>query len=381
MRILSGKGGDGAIGFEKGPKLVFGPPNGGNGGAGGDVYVIASKSETTLNSLESIYKSSNGDNGGRQNLHGKRGKSIDITVPLGTTVRQVEMPSHKLHRQQRLIFNNNSSSSGESEQYDKTGIVEKNYKFRTNYFPQEDRLDWLISKIPLARPPPPPISLDLMEDGERVLILRGGRFGFGNPHFASQEIRGPPFALKGEPGSEVWVEFELKSIADVGLVGLPNAGKSTFLAAVSRALPKIGNYPFTTLNPYIGTIDFPDYWSMTVADLPGIIQGAHKNIGLGHTFLRHIERSKVLVYIIDVSGPAPWTDLKVLQSELSSYRTDLLSRPSIVIANKADNGNSAKDNLEVLKSHTTLPIILVSAKHKVNINLALDHIRAMVEHI
>jgi GTP-binding protein len=175
------------------------------------------------------------------------------------------------------------------------------------------------------------------------------------------------------------LEFELKTLADAGLVGLPNAGKSTLLKAVSNAHPQIAPYPFTTLNPYVGTIDFADYWTMTVADMPGILPGAHQNLGLGLRFLRHIERNKVFVYVIDLAGKEPWKDLECLQAELEAYKIGLTARPSIVVGNKADVSEMAKNNLTILSSKTSLPIVPVSAKFGKNITLLTSTLRNMVE--
>jgi len=187
---------------------------------------------------------------------------------------------------------------------------------------------------------------------------------------------GPAFASKGNVGQEIWLELELKTIADAGLVGFPNAGKSTFLAAISNAHPKIAPYPFTTLNPYIGTIDYPDLVSIRVADIPGIIQGAHQNIGLGHSFLRHIERCRVLVYVIDLASNEPWNDLETLKFELEAYKKGLTLKPSIIIANKADIIEIAKPNLKKLQEmYINIPCIPVSAKNKQNILKATTFIR------
>ncbi|KAI9482058.1 P-loop containing nucleoside triphosphate hydrolase protein [Coemansia mojavensis] len=223
------------------------------------------------------------------------------------------------------------------------------------------------------------LHIDLTEHGQRALVARGGLGGLGNPHFISPTERQPHYALRGLPGQRRIIELELKTIADVGLVGMPNAGKSTFLSAVSNAHPKIAPYPFTTLNPYIGTVDFRDTFQLTIADIPGLVPGAHKNIGLGHSFLRHIERSRVLVYIVDVSGEAPWNDLLALQQELDLYHKGLSSRPSLVIANKADTGEVARKNFEQWQQQTSIPLIPISAKFRKNILKATHAIRQLVD--
>lgn len=190
---------------------------------------------------------------------------------------------------------------------------------------------------------------------------------------------GPGIAGRGERIGPMELEFELKTLADAGLVGLPNAGKSTLLKAVSNAHPQIAPYPFTTLNPYVGTIDFPDYWTMTIADMPGILPGAHLNKGLGLRFLRHIERNKIFVYVIDLAGSEPWKDLECLQTELEAYKTGLTRRPSIVAANKADLSELARANLKVLQQKTSLPIVPISAMLEKNITTLTGTMRAMVE--
>jgi GTP-binding protein len=212
-----------------------------------------------------------------------------------------------------------------------------------------------------------------------LLYSRGGKGGFGNPHFRSSLMPGPGIAGRGMKLGPIELEFELKTLADAGLVGLPNAGKSTLLKAVSNAHPQIAPYPFTTLNPYVGTIDFPDYWTMTIADMPGILPGAHLNKGLGLRFLRHIERNKLFVYVVDLSGPEPWKDLECLQQELEAYKPGLTSRPSIVAANKADLTETSRDNLKKLERKTSLPIVPVSGKYEKNITTLTGAMRSMVE--
>ncbi|KAJ3224973.1 hypothetical protein HK099_007602 [Clydaea vesicula] len=367
VKVVSGNGGDGAIAFEKSAKVAFGPPNGGNGGAGGDVLVRASKSITCLTHLSTLFRADHGSIGRNSSLHGKKGEDTEIVVPVGTVVKEV-------------VTSNEENT--ELEQLSNYELVVKHFKFRSKYIPKDDRINWLASRIPLGISKPDPILVDLVEDGQTATLVKGGRAGKGNvcdklPHFVSHDVRGPPFCLRGERGREIIVEFELKSIADAGLVGLPNAGKSSFLAAVSRAHPKIAPYPFTTLNPYIGTIDYPDYFSMTLADIPGIIKGASRNLGLGHTFLRHIERSKILVYVIDLSNEAPWEDLFTLQNELELYSAGLTSRPSIIIANKADLGALCRKNLERLIKVTDFTVIPCSARDGVNITLATKLMRSM----
>ncbi|CEI99024.1 Putative Obg family GTPase CgtA [Rhizopus microsporus] len=208
---------------------------------------------------------------------------------------------------------------------------------------------------------------------------KGGDGGDGCVSFMREKYlpKGPP-----NGGEERQIELELKTIADIGLVGLPNAGKSTLLGAISNAHPKQGNYAFTTLHPFVGTVDYADQFQLTVADIPGLIEGAHLNVGLGHAFLRHVERAKLLVYVIDISGPSPFDDLKILQQELQAYKPGLIQRQSLIVANKADIVNPAKENLEALQSQVkNIPIIPVSARYEKNVLKLTSVLRKEVERI
>ncbi|KAJ3315690.1 hypothetical protein HDV04_002104 [Boothiomyces sp. JEL0838] len=346
-----GKGGDGFIAFFKTPSgEPTGPPSGG--------------------SLVFDVRVPDGKNGRPKHMHGENGETIEIKVPVGTVIRQVEpwkvIPPKKeidIHEDPRL------------------NLLEKHYIFRSNYLPQEDRIRFLKESIPRKRRKQPLLEFDLKSDGDSCTIFEGGRGGLGNPHYQTATILSPGFAGRGEMMEDRYYEFELKTLADAGLVGLPNAGKSTLLKAVSNAHPQIAPYPFTTLNPYVGTIDFEDYWTMTLADMPGIIKGAHQNHGLGLRFLRHVERNKIFVYVIDLAGEAPWEDLETLQSELELYKKGLTNRPSIIAANKADISESAKKNLEILKSKTNLPIVPISAKYSKNILQLTGLMRHLVESV
>jgi GTP-binding protein len=187
---------------------------------------------------------------------------------------------------------------------------------------------------------------DLIEDGQQFLLCRGGRGGLGNQHFANSKHQTPRFAQPGQPGEEGKFQLELRILAEVGLVGYPNAGKSTVLSAISKARPKVAPYPFTTLHPQIGVMEFSDYHRMTVCDIPGLIDGAHQNVGLGHAFLRHIQRCKALVLMIDMAGVdarKPWDDFKQLRRELELYDPEMLTKPFVVAANKMDMDESVSN--------------------------------------
>ncbi|KAJ3019221.1 UNVERIFIED_CONTAM: Mitochondrial ribosome-associated GTPase 2 [Siphonaria sp. JEL0065] len=368
-------------------------------------------------------------------MHGKDAASVEIVVPVGTLVRQVDsLQDIYLAKQQKLqeeeelkkialeeeelmkrletedvAVNDQlptedltdeelqqleleqqklAQEKKEAKKERELEFIRQHFIFRKDYIPHPDRIKLLRSRIPPRIPPQHPICLDLSTDGERHLISRGGRGGFGNPHFTSNEIKGPGIASRGEKGGNIWLEMELKTIADVGLVGLPNAGKSTLLKRITNAHPKIASYPFTTLNPYVGTIEYPDSHTITVADIPGLVAGAHLNVGLGHEFLRHVERSTVLVYVIDLGGLDAGADFRVLVDELERYQAGLTSKPSLVVANKADLGTLARENLDGLREAVRevsvnvgkeVIVVPISARDDKNVGVALAHLRNLVD--
>jgi GTP-binding protein len=355
----------------------FGSPDGGSGGKGGDIYAKGSRNMTSLNHIKPRYRSTEGGKGGTRMKNGAKGADIVIEVPLGTLIKQVELREHEREQEEEEVILPVPGDTPELAQIRQ--YVESHYHLRTKERLQMDRLLFLGERIPKKRMPFQLTSMIEVNDTETLHILaRGGRGGQGNAAFFGNDLRGPSFALKGEKGDRVAYEFELKTLADAGMVGLPNAGKSTFLAAVSNAHPKIGNYAFTTLNPYVGTIEYPDFWTLTLADVPGIIKDASKNKGLGHLFLRHIERSRVLVYVIDMSGPAPWEDLQILMDELEAYKVGMTQRPSMVVANKADQ-EKARENLQEFVKRTSFPVVPVSAMEQKNIQTATALLRNLVE--
>lgn len=275
IRVTAGAGGDGCMSFRREKYVPKGGPDGGDGGKGGDIYIVATSRHNALNHLRfhSTWKGNRGTHGMGKDMHGRGGDDIDIEVPIGTVIRREE---------------------------DDTVLA------------------------------------DLLEEGQRLRVAAGGRGGKGNARFASNSFRAPRFAEKGEPGEYIELVLELKVIADVGLVGLPNAGKSTFLSRVSAARPKIADYPFTTLSPHLGVVDLSDYRTLTIADIPGIIEGAAEGKGLGHEFLRHIERTQVLLFLIDPTTEDPRETLAVLKRELSDYSEVVASRRFVVAFTKAD---------------------------------------------
>jgi len=290
ISVRAGDGGNGSCSFRREKFVPKGGPDGGDGGNGGNVILESSTSESSLVSLvyKKSYRAKPGTHGAGKGLHGKTGESIVLKVPPGTVVTDAD--------------------TGE-------------------------------------------FIADLDDVGAQVVVARGGRGGRGNIHFATSTNRAPRYHELGKPGEERHLTLELKMIADAGLVGYPNAGKSTLLTAMSDARPKVAPYPFTTLNPVVGVVEYPDYKRLTLADIPGLIDGAHKNVGLGHAFLRHIERTSVLIYVLDtagIDGRKPWDDLAGLERELELYQPGLSKRPALIVANKMDMPG-AQENFEELK--------------------------------
>lgn len=275
IRVTAGRGGDGCCSFRREKYVPRGGPDGGDGGDGGDVFFEADARKQSLLDIQyhAHWRGESGMHGQGSRRHGKRGKPTVIAVPPGSLIYPLD------------------------------------------------------SDVPVA---------DLKEPGDRFLAAKGGRGGRGNARFASATQRLPRFAERGEPGDEVEYRIELKIIAEVGLVGLPNAGKSTFLAAVSRAQPKVADYPFTTLSPNLGVATLSDYRTLTIADIPGIVEGAADGRGLGHDFLRHIERTRVLLLLIDLADPDPVATRDVLENELASFSDVFADRPRVIALNKAD---------------------------------------------
>lgn len=275
IEVAAGDGGRGAVSFHREKFVPKGGPDGGDGGKGGDVFVKASANMSTL--LDFRYKkkfrAQHGAAGGKNNRFGKDGRSITIELPVGTIIADLD--------------------SGRK----------------------------------LA---------DLTEHGREVMLCKGGKGGRGNTHFKSSTNQIPRKAENGQPGKKRRVSLELKSIADVGLVGLPNAGKSTLLSRVSAAHPKIADYPFTTRVPNLGIVPLPGYKSFVMADIPGLIEGAHLGKGMGIQFLRHIQRTRILVYLLDITSENPRRDFDILIGETESYDPELVRKPSLVVFNKID---------------------------------------------
>ena len=293
--IKSGKGGDGHVSFRRELYVPAGGPDGGNGGHGGDIIFQVDKGLNTLGDFRhnSKYIAQSGEEGGKKRCTGKNGEDLIIKVPEGT-----------------VIYDDESGKE----------------------------------------------IADMSGDNMKETILKGGRGGKGNMNYATATMQAPQYAQPGQEAKELWVRLELKCIADVGLVGFPNVGKSTFLSRVTNARPKIANYHFTTLNPNLGVVDIDGGKGFVIADIPGLIEGASEGVGLGHQFLRHIERTKVIIHIVDAAsteGRDPIADIKAINAELEAYNPDLLKRPQVIAANKIDaiyDDGSGTNPVELIKA-------------------------------
>jgi len=309
IRVSAGDGGRGCVSFRREKFVPRGGPNGGDGGNGGSVFLVASPHLNTLVNFRfhPEFHAKRGGHGQGSNRHGSNGGDLELEVPVGTVVYRV------------------GPEGGDREQV-----------------------------------------ADLAEEGQRVLVAQGGHGGRGNAQFATSTNRAPRRSEPGYPGEAWALRLQLKLLADVGLVGYPNAGKSTLISRISAARPKIADYPFTTLTPHLGVVSLSDERSFVVADVPGLIEGAHRGQGLGHQFLRHVERTKVLVYMVDVSsasGREPADDLAVIRRELELFQAGLLARPQLVVATKID---ALDDEERVARLRTSagewrLPVFEISA--------------------
>jgi GTP-binding protein len=352
----AGHGGKGCVAFQREKYRPKGGPSGGNGGRGGDVILEANHD---LNNLIAQYYqprllAEHGQGGLGKGMDGHAGKDLVVKVPCGTLVWKldagIEAPVHSPAPEAQAKTALRSSSS--HRQLLRTGAgggraVEVDLSQAGE--DEEDSHPAPAGKL-LAHSQGELIA-DLTDHGQKFVLCQGGRGGLGNRNFATAARQTPRFAQPGEPGAEGEFLLELRMMADVGLVGYPNAGKSTLLTAISHARPKVAPYPFTTLHPQMGIVEYPDFFRLTVCDVPGLVAGAHRNVGLGHKFLRHIERCRVLVLLLDMAGTdgrAPWDDYQNLLEELGLYDPSLLGRPRLTIANKMDEP-AAEQNLTKFK--------------------------------
>jgi GTP-binding protein len=325
-RVQAGDGGNGCCSFRREKYVPKGGPDGGDGGRGGSIHLKASKDVDSLVSLyyQPLQRAQSGGPGSGAQKTGEHGKDLVIPVPCGTTVWEIPTP------EPRFDF-----VDEDEERPEKAGVFE-------------------VDRTYLG---------EVVRSGDTLLVAKGGTGGKGNQHFATPSHQAPREFTEGTKGESRTLILELKSVADVGLVGYPNAGKSTLLAALTNAKPRIAAYPFTTINPIIGTLALDDYTSLRIADIPGLIKDAHKGVGLGHDFLRHIERSGFLLVLIDMAGSDgrnPVDDYRSLKRELKLYSEELVTRPSLVVANKMDEPAAAA-YLKEFKRRTKIAPLPISA--------------------
>jgi GTP-binding protein len=322
IEIKAGDGGNGAVTFRREKYVPKGGPSGGNGGKGGDIIIEAHHNLSTLLDFKykKKYKAQNGEDGGNSLKDGKNGRNVVIKVPVGTMIKDAET----------------------------------------------DR-----------------IIADLDQDEKSIIVSKGGKGGKGNSNFATPTNQAPRFAENGKPGEQKKIILELKLIADVGLVGFPNSGKSTLISVISAARPKIADYPFTTLEPVLGIVSYKNYQSFTVADIPGIIEGAHEGKGLGHKFLKHIERTKMLLFLIDITSENYRKDLEVLNNELKSFSEVLSNKKKIIALSKADLLEDEKlqkikkkkiRSSDLLPGMNSTPVFIISSVTKYGLDELLDHL-------
>jgi GTP-binding protein len=380
IRVYSraGHGGKGCVAFQREKYRPKGGPSGGNGGRGGDVILEA---DHDLNNLIAQYYqprlvADQGQGGLGKGMDGHAGKDLVVKVPCGTLVWKLTNGTPPLEAKGKAQTSAQPAFSASTSHRP---------LFRSAASARALELD-LAEDNPHAAGPSAPkpkgeLVADLTRHGERFILCKGGRGGLGNRNFATATRQAPRFAQPGELGEEGDFLLELRIIAEVGLVGYPNAGKSTLLTAISHARPKIAPYPFTTLHPQIGIVEYPDFHRLTVCDVPGLIEGAHRNVGLGHEFLRHIERCTVLVILLDIAGTDgrnPWDDYKNLLHELELYDPGLLDRPRLVLANKMDEP-AAEANLKTFKRKIRkTPVLPISAAFDEGVGKFKEMIREAV---
>lgn len=381
----AGHGGKGSVAFHREAFVPKGGPSGGNGGRGGSVILQA---DHDLNNLIAQYYSprliaESGEAGMGKGMDGHAGKDLIVKVPCGTLVWRLDAPEKEPIEPVR---------PSEEEEEEEEEPAPKTFKIATGSRPILRRAGGEKAlEIDLTEDEDDGTShgkekgellADLTEHNQQFVLCKGGRGGLGNRNFATARRQTPRFAQPGEPGEEGNYLLELRIIAEVGLVGYPNAGKSTLLTAISKARPKIAPYPFTTLHPQIGIVEYDDWKRLTVCDVPGLIEGAHRNVGLGHEFLRHIQRCKILVLLLDMAGTDgrnPWDDYKQLLSELELYDESLTEKPIYVVANKMDEPQ-AEENLKKFKRRIRkTPVLPIAAAFDEGIDLFKKMMREAVE--
>jgi GTP-binding protein len=334
IRIFAkaGDGGNGCSSFRREKFVPKGGPDGGDGGGGGDVELVVDPHTDNLRDFfyKHNYLAEKGSPGQGAKKTGRSGKNLVLKVPPGTVVYRTEAPAPKRKREE--VFD------ADDEDFD-----------------EEESGEWEAGDdeiFEVGDDAEPEVVADLTVPGQRFTLCRGGVGGKGNWRFRTDTNQAPIEFTEGTKGEEGWFFLELRRIADIGLVGFPNAGKSTLLGALSNATPKVASYPFTTLTPMVGVVEFPGFYRTTVADIPGLIEGAHRNVGLGHDFLRHISRCSIFLFVVDTAGVDdrdPVSDIEVLRQELKLYDERLTDRPWLIVANKMDLPESA-ERLDAMKT-------------------------------
>jgi GTPase len=322
IEVTAGKGGDGIVAFRREKYVPAGGPAGGNGGKGGSIFLVAMENLQTLLDFRYAhsFKAKNGERGGPNNRTGAAGEDLYLEVPCGTVVYDAE--------------------TGE-----------------------------MIG--------------DLIFSGQTLCVAEGGKGGLGNKYFLSNSNRAPEYALPGLPGEQKLLRLELKLLAEVGIIGLPNAGKSTLISALSAAKPKIADYPFTTLVPNLGVVRKPTGDGTVFADIPGLIEGAHEGAGLGHEFLRHIERTRLLLHLVDVTSEQPLVDYQVIQRELVAYDRKIAERPQILALNKIDAVDEAdvKAIAQQIEAKTEMPVLLISAVTRQGLEALMQQVWSLLDEL
>jgi GTP-binding protein len=347
IRIFAqaGDGGRGSVSFRREKFVPRGGPDGGDGGRGGDVILRADVHADNLANLfyEPIIKAKSGTHGMGKKMHGKGAPAKVVNVPIGTVIYRTEAPVPR---------HDDDGLDAEPESGDTAPVIPE---------PPSER-DQIA---------------DLSKDGQEFVLCAGGRGGKGNVHFKSAKNRAPIQYTEGEEGESGYFLLELRTIADAALVGYPNAGKSTLLGKISAAHPKVAAYPFTTLRPSVGVVDLGEYRRGTIADIPGLIEGAHRNVGLGHDFLRHITRCQFLLFVLDIAGSEgrhPIQDLQSLRREIDLYDPRLSQRPWSIVANKIDLPAS-EENLQAIRERfPAIPVVPISAEQEVGIAELKQHL-------
>ncbi|KAL6054334.1 GTPase of the mitochondrial inner membrane that associates with the large ribosomal subunit [Balamuthia mandrillaris] len=373
LSAIAGRGGNGAVSFFRDANVPLGPADGGNGGAGGSVIIKATSEHPNLKHVLKRYKAEHGQHGAKRHCHGRKGADVVVHVPLGTVVSRVESYVPEARRE----------------------LLAEKVREMDSFETEEDLLrDEDLRKVMMTRST---LLADLEEEGQMVIVAKGGEGGRGNANYTSSTNRSPKKAKKGKEGESLRVELETKLLADIGLVGYPNAGKSSFLSAVSEARPHIASYAFTTQTPNLGIIEFDDYTQLCVADIPGIIKGAHNKEGLGLAFLRHIERTRLFCFILDIGSNAATSPQPAIAAfhnliaEMEHYRAGFSHHPSIVLANKVDllpassaSSSASLPQLEQLREaigehDPTIPVLGISAQTGQGLEQAVSMLKRMCD--